>query len=103
MNSAINISKKRNRVSLSDYFPKEIFWDVNLDELDYKEDSDFVISRVLDWGNFKNSWYNLKKLYPNDMIRYYCLNQSQIFGNENIEFLGNLFNINPELFPRYIK
>ncbi|OOG72283.1 hypothetical protein [Algoriphagus sp. A40] len=103
MNSAIKIPNKKNSILLSEYFPREIFWDVNLDELDYKKDSDFVIPRVLDWGNFKNSWSNLKKLYPENVIQYYCLNQSQIFGNENIELLGKLFNINPDEFPRYVK
>lgn len=103
MSSPVAIPNKKNHILLSDYFPKEIFWDVNLDELDFDDDRDFIIPRILDWGDFKNSWYNLSKVYPVNLIKYYCLNQSQVFGNENIEILGKLFNINPELFPRYIK
>lgn len=51
------------QVILSDYFPKAIFWDVNLDKLDYKKDADFIIPRVLDWGDYKNAWDKLELLY----------------------------------------
>jgi len=96
-------AKDRKAVLLSDYFPKAIFWDVDIDQLDYREDADFIIPRVLDWGNFKNAWDNLELLYPRELIEFYCLNQAQIFGNENIEKLAAKFNLSPEQFPRYIK
>jgi hypothetical protein len=41
---------KEGKIRLSDYFPKWIFWDVDPDQLDWKEDSDYIIPRVLDWG-----------------------------------------------------
>lgn len=91
------------KVRLSDYFPKAIFWEVDLNELDYKRDADFVISRVLDWGDYNNAWDNLELLYPKDLIKYYCLHQAQIFGNENIEKLASKFGLKPEQFPRYAK
>ncbi|SIT18138.1 DUF6922 domain-containing protein [Belliella pelovolcani] len=98
-----NSLEDNNQIILSDYFPKAIFWDVNLDELDYKKDADFIIPRVLDWGDYKNAWDKLKLLYPLKVIKYYCLNQAQIFGDENIEALAAKFNLNPEEFPRYSK
>jgi hypothetical protein len=45
-------TKDRKAVLLSDYFPKAIFWDVDIDQFDYREDADFIIPRVLDWGTF---------------------------------------------------
>ncbi len=103
MKSSEILSRPKKEIKLSDLFPNEIFWDVNLDELDYKKDMDFIIPRVLDWGNFNNSWENLRILYPEIVIQYYCIHSSQIFGNEKIELLGELFRVNPNQFPRYIK
>jgi hypothetical protein len=76
---------------------------VDINKLDYEKDADFVISRVLDWGDYKNAWDKLELLYPIDLIKYYCLNQAQIFGNENIEKLANKFGLKPEQFPLYVK
>lgn len=59
-------------------------------------------SKVLDWGDYNNVWDNLGLLYFKDLIKYYCVHQAQIFGNENIEKLANKFGLKPELFPRYI-
>lgn len=100
---ANSIEGKIGKIRLSDYFPKAIFWEVDLNELDYKRDADFVISRVLDWGDYNNAWDNLELLYPKDLIKYYCVHQAQIFGNENIEKLASKFGLKPEQFPRYAK
>ena len=86
-----------------DYFPKAIFWDVNPDRLDWEEDADFIIPRVLEWGEYKNAWDKLEQLYPKQLIQYYCIHDAQIFGNENIEKLANKFGLRPEQFPRYIE
>ena len=58
MNTSIPHSEA-NEIRLSDYFPKAIFWDVNLAQLDYREDTDYIISRVLDWGNTQVPGINL--------------------------------------------
>ena len=41
---------------------------MDINKLDYKKDADFVISRVLDWGDYKNAWDKLELLYPRDLI-----------------------------------
>ena len=47
-----------SKVSLS----KDIFWDVNYKDLDYKKDADFVIQRVLNYGD-EEDWQEIKKVY----------------------------------------
>ena len=102
MNASVPHSEAKE-IRLSDYFPKAIFWDVNLDQLDYREDADFIISRVLDWGEYRGAWDKLELLYPKKLIQHHCIHQAQVFGNENIEKLAQKFDLKPVQFPRYVK
>ncbi|WP_394351667.1 DUF6922 domain-containing protein [Lunatibacter salilacus] len=57
------VNSSARKIRLSDYFPNAISWEVDLNKLDYRKDIDFVISRVLDWGDYNNAWDNLELLY----------------------------------------
>lgn len=46
---------------LSD-FRKTLFWDVNPEKLDTEKDAEFIIGRVLDYGNPKE-WRTIKRIY----------------------------------------
>lgn len=96
------IHSKAKGIRLSDYFPKAIFWDVDLDLLDYKEDADFVIERILNWGWVGNVWDRLDELYPKKAIVYYCKNSSEIRGNEKIEVIAERYGLKPGDFKGYI-
>ena|SRR3989338_1878494 len=47
---------------------KSLFWDVNPDKLDVGKSADFIIGRVLDFGNLKE-WRTIKQLYGEEKIR----------------------------------
>ncbi len=47
---------------MEENFRKTLFWETDLKFLDYKKDADFIISRVLDFGNLKE-WKLVKEIY----------------------------------------
>ena len=47
---------------------KSLFWEVNLEDLDYQRDVEFIIGRVLDLGNLKE-WRAIKNFYGLDKIK----------------------------------
>ena len=50
------------------HFRKILFWDVNPKKLDIEKSADFIIGRVLDFGNLKE-WRMIKQLYGEEKIR----------------------------------
>jgi len=73
-----------------------------MDNLDIELDADFIIPRVLNKGSVSNSLEKLNVLYPLEQIQFYCRNSKEIYGNENIEELSDIFNLKPEEFVRYM-
>lgn len=48
-------------------FSNSLFWDVNPEKLDAEKDAQFIIGRVLDFGDL-NEWKLLKRLYEEKKI-----------------------------------
>jgi hypothetical protein len=103
-----NVFKISNRgklkgYSLSDLFPYEMFWDVEIDNLSLEKDSRFIIQRVLS-RSMNNSEYfeKLEKLYSNKRIKSIAIQSPEIIGNEDIEFIASRYHLNPERFKKYI-
>lgn len=90
-----------SNVNLSNYFPKGVFWDVDISMLDYKRDVDYIIPRVLDKGLLFDCLDSLDELYSLEAIQYFCINSSQIFGNEKIHVLAKRYKLEPEQFIRF--
>lgn len=91
------------RKKLSNYFPKHLFWDVNLDKLDVRFDKDFIIERVLAYHmEDEEIFKKLEKLYSKKEIKKIALNSKQIFGNETIEFISKRYKLDPTTFSKYI-
>ena len=88
---------------LSDIFPREMFWDIDMDNLSLEKDSDFIIQRVLS-RSMHNSEYlgKLEKLSSIKKIREIALQSSEIRGNEDIEFIAERYQLRPEQFKKYI-
>lgn len=49
-------------------FRKSLFWDVDQNALELKENAQFIVGRVLDFGNIKE-YLALKKIYGLDRIK----------------------------------
>jgi hypothetical protein len=105
MNSLFNISSrfKSGKYNLSDLYSRVIFWDVKMEDLSINRDKDFIIQRVLSRHMNKiENLENLEKLYSKNSIKSYAKNSSEIFGNENIEFVASRYRLNPRGFKKYL-
>ena len=75
---------------------KTLFWDVNPQALDYKKDANFIVERVLNFGDEKD-YQTIKKIYGIKKIKE--ISKGVNYNNKkNINFWGNIFNISPKLF-----
>lgn len=103
MNNKISI-EKLEKPKLSEIFPKQIFWDVDLDNfsLNNWEDRSFIIQRVLKMSFLQNDLLvKLENLFSIEEIKYYAKGSNEIMGNERIEKLCNRYNMKPSQFPHY--
>jgi hypothetical protein len=48
-------------------FSKNLFWDVDENDLDMDKHKEFIVERVLDYG-FMNDWLVIKKYYSLDTL-----------------------------------
>jgi hypothetical protein len=58
---------KHKEIKPTDVFQKAVFWDAEFENLDFKEDKRFIISRVLTRGNEEEIWFILD-YYPKEDI-----------------------------------
>lgn len=83
-------------------FPKWMFWDVDISNLDPENDANFVIDRVLNWYIDDVSFLEiLEQIYTLDKIKYYAI-KMDVRGNERIEFLCKRYNLNTSDFRYYL-
>jgi len=104
MNNIISIENQEKK-KLSDIFPKQVFWDVDLDNfsLDNWEDRSFIIQRVLKRSGHHGRLLNqLEQLFSIEEIKFYANDSMEIMGNELIENLCKRYHMQPSQFPYYI-
>ncbi|MDF1497962.1 MAG: hypothetical protein P1P85_01210 [Patescibacteria group bacterium] len=70
---------------------KHLFWDVDFENLDYKENADFIIKRVLLFGD-KKDYDILKKRYPYEKIKEAAL-KINYPDKKNANFWELIFNL----------
>lgn len=81
-----------NKVSLN----KNLFWDVNFKNLRYQKDADFIIERVLNYGD-ENDYKKIKEVYGLARIKNTAKKINYI-NKKNINFWSIIFNIPSESF-----
>jgi hypothetical protein len=57
---------------------KTLFWDVDFKKIDYQKETDFIVGRVLDFGNLKE-WVAVKTFYGLPKIKKIA--QKHIFSD----------------------
>ncbi len=87
-------------------FDPVYFWDCVVEEIDLKDDAEFVVERVLARSLNEDEAINLEKLieiYSIDFVKEVARREnSQIFGNERIELIAERIGIKPEEIRNYI-
>ena len=59
-------------------FSTNLFWDIDVNELDYKSNFPFILSRVLDYGTWKD-WKELSRYYTKQQIKATAINLRSLF------------------------
>ncbi len=72
-------------------FSKHIFWDVNVDSIDFQKHSRLVIERVVTCGDLED-WHILKAFYGLDKIEEEAL-QIRVLDKKTLNFLSLILKI----------
>ena len=75
---------------------KEIFWDINFNEIDFEKQKSFIIPRVMDRGT-KRDVKLIWNFYGELAIKENLL-KSRYLEDKTIYFFANLFSIEPQSF-----
>lgn len=89
-----------------DLFEPYFFWDCVVEEIDLKDDAEFIIERILARSFDEDREDNINKLlsiYAIEKIRTVAKNSTQIFGNNKIEKFSKIIGISPTEVKTYIK
>ena len=78
---------------------KNLFWDIDVNTLDYDKHSRFIIERVLLKGDLPD-WFELKKIYGIERIKKEIL-QVRYLDKKTLSFLSLIFCIPKEKFRCY--
>lgn len=71
-------------------FSINLFWDINIQSLDYQKHLAFIIARVLDYGTLQD-WKELIRYYPKDQIKDAALQIRSLFP-KSLNFIALYLN-----------
>jgi len=70
---------------------RKYFWDIAVENLDLQEKSDYIITRLLEFGNIEVLRW-LKKTYSDKLIND-VVKKSKVLSAKSANFYGYYFNI----------
>ena len=74
----------------------ELFWDTDIESLDPEKHSGFIISRIVEYGDYDDV-KNLFRVYPRSTIREALMN-SRSLGKKTISFFASYFGVDRSCF-----
>ncbi|MDR2556577.1 MAG: hypothetical protein LBC49_02555 [Bacteroidales bacterium] len=80
-------------------FSKNLFWDVDVNDLDMEKHKSFIVARVLDYGTW-DDWKKMKNYYGLEELGKISQNLRSIFP-ESLSFISTVTNIPQEKFRCY--
>jgi hypothetical protein len=72
-------------------FSKNLFWDVDVNELDMDKHKEFIVERVLDYGRLED-WHTIKEYYQIEQLGKIALNIRSMFP-KSLDFIAKITNI----------
>lgn len=79
--------------------PKHIFWDIQVENLDFDKKKNFIIVRVFERGDFKEIT-QIRRYYGDDII-ISCIKNAKFIDEETFSFLSLYYDIPKEKFLCY--
>ena len=70
---------------------KQIFWDTDMSQLDYKKHANAIIVRVLERGNMEE-WNEIKRYYGHEKIKETAM-KARNLSKKTLHFIANLYSI----------
>lgn len=80
-------------------FSKHLFWDIDLENFDIEKYKEFMVKRVLEYGELED-WKLLKKVYGVETIKEVALNLRSLDAVSH-SFISTIFNIDKTVFRCY--
>lgn len=80
-------------------FSHNLFWDIELSELDLEKHAKFIVGRVLDYGTM-NDWRFIRNYYGMERIKEIALNIRSMFP-ESLSFISTITHIPQNQFRCY--
>lgn len=87
-----------SKITISDFSP-HLFWDVDMSKFSLEKYPEFMIERVLEYGNL-NDWNLLKQFYGKETIKKVSLNLRSL-NPVTLSFLSTIFEIDEKEFRCY--
>lgn len=84
--------------SISNFFPKHLFWDMDMDKLDFQQDKGIIIPRALfatTEQTFLKDITLLEKIYKKDQILFYLKNTKERISNLVCDLVSKRYNAEP--------
>jgi transcriptional regulator with XRE-family HTH domain len=78
---------------------KVLFWDVDIKKLHIHKDADYIISRMLSYGDIKAMVWALNEYSPKEMI--HCATHSRALNKLSANYLRTKFRIDKSKMPYY--
>jgi hypothetical protein len=94
----LNKLQKNNYVKMLN---KWLFWDLNIETLDYKYNRQDIIERIAIYGD-ENDERIMNIIYPKHVIKY-CLKKSDCLNSKTIKYFSFILKIKEEKFKCYMK
>ncbi|MDL2241808.1 hypothetical protein LJB91_02750 [Bacteroidales bacterium OttesenSCG-928-L03] len=69
-------------------FSHNLFWDIELSELDMEKHAKFIVGRVLDYGSMED-WRFIRKYYGIERLKEIALNIRSMFP-ESLSFIATI-------------
>src|ERR1700753_3480329 len=86
----------QKRVNIANIFPKHLFWDVKMEDLDIENDKDLIIPRALfatGSDTFEKDIKKLESLYSKDIILNELQHTEERISNEVCELVSKRYHV----------
>lgn len=81
------------------YLSKTLFWDTDINKIDYERNARHIIERVLQHGNLSD-WFEIKKYYILERLQNEII-QIRYIDQVSLNFCSKYFQISKEKFKCY--